>query len=191
MNLIANILTFLLLSLVTGLGSAWYLVSSGTDFTALNEGPWHSWGRVGRAVADPYTRAHITRSGRLPVMSKTMLYFTTVRDSEGRKIDAECDYTILGDDPQGRWWSLAAYDGAGNLMSNPAARHAFNASNVMRDPTGRFTITLSRNPMTGNWLPVESDYQVRLIYRLHLDATEKRDANTAFGLPEIRRDRCN
>ncbi len=190
MNLIANILTFLIISLVTGLGSAWYLVNSGPDFTAVSEGPWETWNRVGRTIADPYTRAHITRSGRLPVMSKSLLYFTTVHDSAGRKIDAECDYTIIGDDPRGKWWSIAAYDGAGNLMTNPAARHAFNASNVLRDPVGRYKIAISRYPTPGNWLPVDSEYQVRLILRLHMHATETRTADTTYGLPEIRRVLC-
>lgn len=190
MNLIANILTFLVISLVTGLGSAWYLIENGPNFTAYKEGPWQTWSRVGQSIADPYTRAHITRSGRLPVMSKSVLYFRTVRDSAGRKIDAECNYIVTGEDPVGHWWSLAAYDGAGNLMSNPAARYAFNSSDIMRTPTGRFTISLSRTPTPGNWLPVDSDYQVQLILRLHLEIAETRDANAAYNLPEIRRTEC-
>lgn len=125
------------------------------------------------------------------MMSKSVLYFKTHRDSEGRKIYAECDYVVEGIDPTGRWWSISAYDGNGNLMANPAARYAFNASDVLRDPLGRFKISLSKSPMPGNWLPVDSDYQVQLILRLHLDASEKRDVGATYGLPEIRRLQCN
>jgi len=189
-NLIANIVTFLVLSLVTGLGSAWLLVDTGPGFTGTSEGPWQSWSRIGRATADPYTRAHITRSGRLLVMSKSMLYYSTIRDSDGRKIDSECDYAISGYDPGNSWWSLAAYDGAGNLMTNPAARYAYNASNIMRNSTGGYRISLSKIPMPGNWLPVDSDYQVRLILRLHRDAGNKISPGEPLGLPDIRRVAC-
>lgn len=191
MNLIANILAFIAISLVTGLGSAWYLIENGPDFTAYEEGPWQTWKRVGKSTADPYTRARITRSGRLPIMSKTMLYFRTIRDSNGDKIDAECNYAISGTDPTGHWWSLSAYDGVGNLMENPAARYAFNASNVMRAPTGKYQISLSRFPSPGNWLPVDSDYQVQLILRIHLDAADSRQTQANYKLPEIRRVSCS
>jgi len=190
-NLIANIVTFLLLSLMTGLGSAWMMINSGSTLTSATEGPWQAWTRVGKSTADPYTRAHITRSGRLPVMSKSLLYFRTVHDSDDRKIDAECDYEITGFDPGGNWWSLAAYDGGGNLMTNPAARYAFNASNVLRDPTGKFTITLSKFPAPRNWLPVDSDYQVQLVLRLHQRIPDARSDGGLIGLPEIRRTRCH
>jgi hypothetical protein len=124
-------------------------------------------------------------------MSQSMLYYSTIHDSDGRKIDSECDYAISGYNPGNNWWSITAYDGAGNLMSNPAARYAYNASNVMRDPTGGYRITLSKDPMPGNWLPVDSDYQVRLILRLHRNLKNQTAIDKAIGLPEVRRLTCH
>ena len=166
------------------------MVEIGPGFASVREGPWQAWSRVGRSTADPYTRAHIARSGRLPVMSKSVLYFTTVRDSNGSKIDSECDYLIAGNDPGRGWWSVAAYDGAGNLMANPAERYTFNADNVLRDPNGRFQISLSKFPMPGNWLPVDSDYQVRLIFRLYLNLKDQETRDQTLDLPNITRVAC-
>ena len=189
MNLIANIFVFLVIALTTGLSTAWYFVEASSGFSPDRTGAWYSWSRDGRASANPYTRANIARSGRLPVMAKSMLYYTTSHDSDGRVIDAECDYMIIGKDPHAIWWSISAYDGSGRLMDNPAIRHTYNASNVMRAPDGQFQISLSTNPAPGNWLPVDSDYKVRLILRMHRRVADT-NSSGALTLPEIRRTAC-
>ncbi|MEL7544051.1 MAG: DUF1214 domain-containing protein [Pseudomonadota bacterium] len=190
MNLIANVFVFIVLSLLVGLGSAWLMVERGTTFSSVTAGPWKTWTNIGLATADPYTRAHVTRSGGLPVMSKAVLYFRTLRDNEGSRIDSECDYEVRGSDGEAAWWSLAAYDGAGNLMENAAARYAFNANTVMRAPDGSWRILLSSEPSPGNWLPVDSDYQVELVYRMFRNPTGSRDEDITRTLPDIKRLRC-
>ncbi|MEL6289990.1 MAG: DUF1214 domain-containing protein [Pseudomonadota bacterium] len=190
MNTIVNVAVFLIIALTSGLGSAWLMIEHGPSGVAIAHGPWKAWSNVGRATADPYTRAHVTRSGRLPVMSKAVLYFRTLHDAEGRRVDSECDYEIIGRDAGASWWSLAAYDGAGNLMDNPVSRHAYNASTVLRAPDGSYRITLSTQPMPGNWLPVDSDYQVELVFRMFRSATSTRDEDVTRALPRVQRIGC-
>src|SRR5690606_40202050 len=54
-------------ALILGIGSAWYMIEHGSLLTTARIGPWKSWLSEGNPNADPYTRAHLARSGRLPL----------------------------------------------------------------------------------------------------------------------------
>ena len=63
-------------ALVLGIGSAWYMIERGSPLTTVRAGPWKSWLSEGNPNADPYTRAHLARSGRLPLTSTAARYFS-------------------------------------------------------------------------------------------------------------------
>ena len=71
-------------ALLLGIGSAWYMIDHGSPLTTGRIGPWASWVSEGNPVADPYTKAHLARSGRLPLTSTIARYFVANSDSEGR-----------------------------------------------------------------------------------------------------------
>ena len=50
----------------------------------------------GNPNADPYTKAHLARSGRLPLTSTTARYFLARTDSDGRELTSACEYSIEG-----------------------------------------------------------------------------------------------
>ena len=90
---------------------------------------------AGRPDADPYTRAHTARNGLLPVSSTLELTFRAKTDSRGGRLRSSCDYTIVLQDPEPAWWSLAVFDGQGRLIQNGAERHAFNIARRCASPT--------------------------------------------------------
>jgi len=181
------------LAVVVGLSSAWYMVDKGSRLTTSHSGPWSVWYRAGNPDADPYTRAHFARQGRLPVTTTSALYYTANRDDEGDRLTADCDYTVEGRPLDAAWWSIAAYRSSGRLIPNKANRYAFSNRDIARGSDGRFRIVLSAEPRPGNWLPtVDSDlFQIMLrIYgpRSSRDASGERRIDAQ--LPRIKRINC-
>ncbi len=74
-------------ALILGIGSAWYMIEQGSLLTTTRIGPWKSWLSEGNPNADPYTRAHLARSGRLPLTSTAARYFAADTDSSGRSLE--------------------------------------------------------------------------------------------------------
>lgn len=190
--MIANVLVFVAIAVAGGLGSSWYMIERGSALTTRTQGPWVTWTAAGRADADPYTRAHFARRGVLPMSSTIALSYEARRDSEGRPLNAGCDYAVEGDDLPAAWWSLAVYDEAGRLIANPAERYAYNSATVMRNPGGRFSITLARSVRPGNWLPTGPAGRFMLVLNLeepHVSVAAPEDAGSAL-LPQIKRTAC-
>jgi hypothetical protein len=188
-----NLLVCLGIALAGGVGSALYMISTGSPLTTRHIGPWEVWKDAGRVEADPYTRAHFATSGRLPTGSRNALYFLASRDSTGRALSANCDYAISGRGPNAQWWSVSAYNQAGQLFPNAAERFAYGSATVMRTADGIFTITVSRDARAGNWLPVAGGGPFKLMLSVYGLETEDRrgtQPQDQAGLPVIRKEAC-
>ena len=118
--------------------------------------------------SDPYTKAHLARSGRLPLTSTTARYFTASTDSQGYQLTSACEYLIEGSALNARWWSLALYDQYGGLIANPSTRYSFNSEELLRHSDGSFRINLSRSARPENWLPTgPADQPLVLMLRVY------------------------
>ena len=60
-------LLIFVLALLLGLSTAWYMIEEGSALTTSRVGPWTVWRSAGKPDADPYTKAHMARAGRLPI----------------------------------------------------------------------------------------------------------------------------
>jgi hypothetical protein len=189
---ILNLVVLLGVSLVGGLGSAWYMIEGGSRLSSRSFGPWVTWPTAGRPDADPYTRAHIARNGLLPLSSTSELTFRAKTDSRGARLTSACDYAVVMQEFDPTWWGLAVYDGQGRLVANAADRHAFNSSTAMRELDGRTVITLARDARPGNWLP--SGRSSRIILALSVEdarwANAVHDGGTPRSMPQIVRTAC-
>ena len=188
-----NFLVCLGIAVAGGLGSAFYMITSGSPLTTRHVGPWEVWKDAGRLEADPYTRAHFATTGRLPAGSRNALYFLASRDSTGGNLFLNCEYTVSGLGPDAQWWSISAYDKAGQLFANAAERYAYSSATAMRAADGTFAITVSRDARPGNWLPIAGSGSLRLmlsVYGLEAEDTRKPASRTSAGLPVIRKGAC-
>lgn len=140
-------------ALFLGIGSAWYMIERGSPLTTTKVGPWSGWVNEGNPNADLYTRAHVARSGRLPLTSTVARYFTARTDSAGRLLNSDCEYKIEGGPINARWWSIAVYDEYGAPLDNPSARYSFNSEEMLRHADGSYRIVLAREARPENWLP--------------------------------------
>jgi len=182
-------------ALILGIGSAWYMIERGSPLTTASYGPWRSWLSEGNPNADPYTRAHLARSGRLPLTSTVARYFMADTDGHGQALNSECEYSVVGAPLNARWWSLAVYDSSGSLIANPSHRYSFNSEEAIRRADGSFHITLSRNARPENWLPVGHGPGRNLVLVLRIYGARDTDIR-GIGqiplerLPKIERVRC-
>jgi hypothetical protein len=182
-------------ALILGIGSAWYMIERGSLLTTAHIGPWKSWLSEGNPNADPYTRAHLARSGRLPLTSTAARYFVANTDSRGSSLSAGCEYLIIGAPLNARWWSIALYNEYGSLITNPSKRYSFNSEEAIRRADGSFRINLSRNARPENWLPSGTDPNRNLMLVLRVYGSRDTDIS-GIGqipndrLPKIERIRC-
>jgi hypothetical protein len=190
-NLI-HFLCFALLSLVLGLGSAFYFVEHGFALVAPDTGPWRTWINAGSLTADPYTRARIARFGDLPINSASGLTFVATTDSDGRDLSSDCQYEIVAKPLAAVWWSIALFDAEGELIPNKADRHAFNSQNLTVLTDGTQRINLAPNARPGHWLPSGEGHDLTLVLRMirPLSLDQQRQGLAVQSLPAIQTGSC-
>jgi hypothetical protein len=196
MRTLLHLIALFAIALLLGIGSAWYMIEYGSPLTTKRVGPWASWMSEGNPNADPYTKAHLARSGRLPLTSTTARYFLARTDSGGRELTSACDYSIEGSALDARWWSIAVYDEHGSVIENPSDRYSFNSDEAIRRTDGTYRITLANNARPENWLPSGSGPAGKLVLMLRIYGPRETDSS-GIGqvpddrLPKIERKACN
>lgn len=166
MQLIFNIIVFTAIALTVGLGSAWHMIDRGSALSIVSSGPWVSWYAAGMPDADPYTKAHVARSGRLPIVSTTAMRFTAQTDESGDPLSPGCHYRVTVPEVPALWWSLALHDIAGKPIPNAAERHAINSDGVVTGLDGVTQIAIASSARAGYWLPSGGDRDLMLVFRV-------------------------
>jgi hypothetical protein len=92
---------------------------------------------------------------------------TATGDEAGRPLDAHCTYRIGSIAPQARYWTVTLYDAGGHPVVSELQRSGFTSAEIVRDAEGRFAITLSREPMPGNWLRMPESGRPSVVLRLY------------------------
>ncbi len=145
---------------VAGVSSAMVAIESLGWSPAAPGSIWNSRDTSPDAAAHPYAVAHYLLQGRLPASDQTH-EFGADRDSAGNRISADCTYTLSGTPDITNWWSLSA--GSGTRGTDPRSTF-LTSSDAVRNPDGTLTVTLSPQPMTGNWIRPPTAGRYVLIY---------------------------
>ena len=186
MRTLLHLIMLFAIALLLGIGSAWYMIELGSPLTTKRVGPWASWMSEGNPNADPYTKAHLARSGRLPLTSTTARYFLARTDSGGRQLTSACDYSIEGSALDARWWSIAVYDERGSVIENPSDRYSFNSDEAIRHADGTYRITLANNARPENWLPSGRGPERELVLMLRIYGPRETDSSGIGQVPDDR-----
>lgn len=192
-NVATDIAIFVGLVLIFGLGSSWYMVEAGNRLTTVTNGPWIMWPSAGRKNADPYTRAHFARRGTLAVSTEVARTYSARTDSDGAGLHSSCDYALSGQDLDDRWWSIAVFDGRGNLIPNVLQRYVYTRDTAAINADSTLLVTLSRDIGPGNWLPTGGAGRLVVVFTvidlkpvaLTVEANDEQQT-----LPTIRRVTC-
>jgi hypothetical protein len=152
-RLLLGTLFALAVAATVGLGATYFALSRGAAFDALTIGSWTAWPKTGTTEIDPYARASIARSGRLPLALGDGLTFLAKTDDNGRSLDGRCDVVLSGVTPAARFWTLTLYNPEGDLVPNSINRYDFTSQEIVRRADGSFEIVIAPRASSGNWLP--------------------------------------
>ena len=167
------------------------MVEAGSRLTTITSGPWVSWVSLAKPDSDPYSRAHLARSGSLQLNSNIAATWQARSDNSGQRLHSSCDYAISGA-LDTTWWGLAVYDDRGRLIGNAAERFGYTSDTVALGADGRFSITLGRDARPGNWLPTGGAGRLNVVLTVinQRTALSEDGQNAAAQMPEIRRLVC-
>jgi hypothetical protein len=166
-RLLIGTLFGLAIAAIVGLGLTYLSLTRGTAFGGLSIDSWTAWPKSGTTDADPYVRASIARSGRLPTAMGDGVSFTLQSDDEGKVLDGRCDVVISGVTPVARFWTMTLYNPNGALVANSTNRYGFTSQEIVRRSDGTFEIVVSPRASAGNWLPTGGVERYELILRLY------------------------
>jgi hypothetical protein len=152
-RLLLGTLFALVVAAAVGLGATYFALTRGAAFGALTIGSWTAWPKTGTTEADPYARASIARTGRLPIALGDGLTFLAKTDDKGRRLDGRCDVVLSGVTPAARFWTLTLYNPDGELVANSINRYDFTSQEIVRRADGSFEIVVAPRASPGNWLP--------------------------------------
>ena len=153
MRLLLGTLFILLVAAAVGLGATYYALTRGVGFGGLTIGSWTAYAETGTTDADPYARASIARSGRLPLALGDGITFRAKTDDNNRPLDGRCDVVLNGITPAARFWTLTLYNVSGGLVANAVQRYGFTSEEIVRRANGHFSIVVAPRANPGNWLP--------------------------------------
>jgi len=166
-RLLLGTLFALAVATIVGLGATYLALTRGAAFSPLTIGSWTAWPKTGTADADPYARASIARSGRLPTALGDGVAFSARADDDGRAFDGRCDVILSGITPAARFWTLSLYNPDGELVANSLNRYGFTSQEIVRRADGSFEIAVAPRANPGNWLPTGGVERYILVLRLY------------------------
>jgi hypothetical protein len=166
-RLLFGTLFALIVAAVVGLGGTYLALTRGAAFGALRIGSWTAWPKTGTQDADPYERASIARTGRLPIALGDGLTFIAKHDDDGRPLDGRCDVILAGVTPAARFWTLTLYNLNGDLVANSLHRYDFTSQEIVRHGDGSFAIIIAPRANPGNWLPTGGADRYQLALRFY------------------------
>ena len=180
----------MLVGIAFGTWSAKAMLREQLDTAAVHNGPWRTLLTTGAVDSGIYERAAIAVGGLLALSKEETLYYTAFEDSDGQQLREQCDYHVVGRDPDARWWSLTAYAADNYLPQNDDNALSIAKTTVERDLNGQFEILVSANRKPKNWISSRAAANYSLTLRLYNPGSSVYDAPQSVALPFIQQGDC-
>ncbi len=170
----------LLSGLSFGLLSARYMMENMSMVAPIAGGQWMEIKPDGDDLIALYLSGHFLRRGEVPPL-KGSRFFVRKLDDDGNTLRGDCVVAFEGKMPETRWWFVSA--------EAKNTRTALDAGEAVREASGNYTISISNNPVPGNWLvpPTTGTYAITLVL---LDAVTEANGTTP-SLPKVKRLWCS
>lgn len=146
-----------------GAASVWYALDNGAGFDAVRSGPWVAYPGEGLASADPYLAARRARNAALPLGQGEGLAFRARTDSNGSTLSGRCSYSIEGNVPNARLWTLHAEGIEGGPRPRDTGLHS---RQILRRSDSSFVIGVGAAAMPGNWIRVDGSEAFSIVLTL-------------------------
>ena len=179
------------IALAGGTASALYALNNFEGFNQLIIDQWHASPLYGSADADPYARAQRSRAALLPLGAAEGQRFVLRYDIDGTKLDPRCDYSLQGQVPASRFWTLHASDLNEYPLSNQQGLpQELHSQMVWYRNDSSFLISVSSSAQSGNWLAINSSRPYQLVMTLYDTATGSSLGFENPQMPELKRIGC-
>lgn len=150
-----------------GIVSTLVALEATSGFGSIKIGAWNAFPESQTIEADPYAKAHRADAGKLLYGTAEGLAFTAANDSSGQRLTGQCRYTLTGNLPPARFWTIYVADQQGNLLDDGSGRPiALNSRNLLHGPEGGVSITLASKATPFNWLAVPTNGDFKLVLTL-------------------------
>jgi hypothetical protein len=189
-RLIFILFVMLAVAAFSGLGSAYLALNGDPPVGGVHVGQWLAWPKAGSRDIDPYAHAIVARTGDVPLGLGEGLMLVARSDNGGAPLDARCRYTVTGNVPQARAWTLTLYNDDGRLLADTTARTSITSAEVLRDSDGKASIVLSGEASPGNWLKLPAEGRFSLVMRLYDTPVAAAGAMDSRAMPSITRTEC-
>lgn len=187
-----QILFALALAIGGGVGSLWYVLDVQNGAGAIRIGQWTAFPDIGTREADPYSKARVARAGVLALGRTEGLAFVAERDSGGEALRRECAYTIEGDLPPARFWTLYAADQSLDVIHTDKPRPAaLQSHQVLRQADNTAVISVGSRPHPGNWLFVQGVGTMYLVLTFYDTPIASSTGLSDVTLPRIVKGGCH
>jgi len=181
----------LLLGLLLAGWSVRFALDNGYGANIVTVGPWSALPFVGGRKVDPYTKSALAVSGKIPLGVAEGLAFTAITDSAGNRLERSCNYSISGNTPISRLWTLVPYDLSGNeLKPENTQKTGIYSGSLIRFPNSSFKIALGDFPQSGNWMPLSGEGSFKLILRLYDTPISSDIGVSTPNMPSIQLENC-
>jgi hypothetical protein len=179
----------LLVALILGFGTSYYMVENGREMSAQRFGVWYGWADAGGADTDPYSKAVSARSGALQLGRAEGVVFTATQDQSGAFLSGSCSYLISGSTPSASVWTLRAAPMAENAENTDV--EYLTSLQINRNAGGTFTITVSPNAAHGNWLPTPDSGKLKFILSFYDTNAFLVSGHELAVLPTVQKVNCS
>lgn len=163
------------------------------EFGNINVDGWVSDFAVGSEQASPYVRARVARHGLLALAKSEAVYFVRGTDSEGRRMNADCDYRITGSSMPALWWSITLYNTADSMLPiNDDNALSVDATSIVSEAKNwEAVISTERPEGASNWISSRNSDGFDLLLRLYVpDEALVEDPDATLLPPVIERLSC-
>lgn len=179
------------IALAGGTASALYTLNNFEGFNHLTIGQWQASPLYGSADADPYARAQRSRAALLPLGAAEGQRFVLRYDTDGAKLDPRCDYSLQGQVPPSRFWTLHASDLTDHpLLSKQGLPQALHSQMIWYRNDSSLLISVSSDAQSGNWLAINATRPYQLIMTLYDTALGSSVGFENPQMPELKRIGC-
>ncbi len=158
MSLLGSASVHVVAGVALGLASAIYALDGFGLKPVLDSPNWKEWKLSSNEQLQPYAFGHFLSSGKVPTPNSAR-YFIRSADDAGNNLRGDCVFTLTGPVIASRWWSLSAGD-----TGDVTAQATLSAGQAVLNSNDQLTVTLSRQPMPGNWIRPDVSGTYNLIY---------------------------
>lgn len=183
-------LSALVVAVLIGTGSAYFMMANAQKSGGIHSGPWATSTSFGSPDASMYVRARVALFGLLALDKKETIYFIANQDSEGEALRGSCTYKLVGTPLAARWWSITAYAPDSYLIPNEGKIYSIAQTTVKREEDGSFVAYVSPERHDGNWLPVRAGEAFDLTARFYNPEASIYDDPSKAVLPTITKESC-